>query len=516
MSINTAPSTTDLTARRRAGIAAVVPDLRIDWSRRTGISGTTPTLQVVVNSKLMPEQPVREGAYRAFRDLDCEYVRYVPWFPYPHMSVPELDPPTATTTSWDFTFADPPAIDFLDATAGRHPVLNFSTIPAWMFVGGEDVAYPEDPDGIFWRYNEGTELRDPSGRELGDYFARLVSWYTQGGFTDELGVRHESGHHYELPIWEVLNEADLEHATTPKAYTERYDVIVEAIRSVSPETEFVGLGIANPSANPEYFEYFLNPANHRDGIPLDWISYHFYAAPAVAEGIDEWQHTMFAQADGFLATVRYVESIRKRLSPSTRTMINETGAILGDDHLTAWGADMGPDPQIPDAYWNLAGAVYAHLVVELTRMGIDAVGASQLVGYPGQFPSVTMVDWETGAPNARFQVLRLLRDHIGPGDELVEDPLVATVGSGAGAMRRVTQLPTQLAFVRDGVRKVLLVNRTGSDTTVPVHGAAGGTLAVVDVASAGGPVREARVDSDIVPLGAYAVAVVTLPHGTGA
>lgn len=516
MSIDTAPASTDLAARRRDGVAAIVPDVRIDWSRRLATSTTTPTLQVVVNSKLMPGQAVREGAYRAFRDLDCEYVRYVPWFPYPHMSVAELAPPTATTTSWDFTYADPPTLDFLDATTGRHPVLNFSTIPAWMFVGGEEVAYPDDPDAIFWRYNEGVELRDPSGKELGDYFARLVSWYTKGGFIDELGEWHESGHHYELPIWEVLNEADLEHATTPKAYTERYDIIVEAIRAVSPGTEFVGLGIANPSANPEYFEYFLDPANHRDGIPLDWISYHFYAAPSVAEGIDEWQHTMFAQADGFLATVRYVESIRKRLSPSTRTMINETGAILGDDHLTVMGADMGPDPQIPDAYWNLAGALYASLFVELTRMGIDVVGESQLVGYPGQFPSVSMVDWETGAPNARFQVLKLLRDHIGPGDELIEDPLVAAAGPGSATLRRVAQIPTQLAYVRRGERKVLLVNRTGDDTTLTVHGATGGALAVVDVASGGGPVREARVESDAIPLAAYAVAVVTLPDATSA
>ena len=44
-----------------------------------------------------------------------------------------------------------------------------------------------------WDYEQGTELRDPSFKEVADYYARLLSWYTKGGFTDELGKRHESG-----------------------------------------------------------------------------------------------------------------------------------------------------------------------------------------------------------------------------------------------------------------------------------------------------------------------------------
>ena len=64
----------------------------------------------------------------------------------------------------------------------------------------------------------------------------------------------------------------------------------------------MGLALARAGASPRYFEYFLNPANHKPGIPLDFISYHFYAHPAPSEGIDDWQYTFFDQADGFLAT----------------------------------------------------------------------------------------------------------------------------------------------------------------------------------------------------------------------
>ena len=57
-------------------------------------------------------------------------------------------------------------------------------------------------------------------KEIGDYYGRLFSWYTQGGFTDEFGKRHESGYHYSIPYWEVLNEIEFEHQMTPETYTE--------------------------------------------------------------------------------------------------------------------------------------------------------------------------------------------------------------------------------------------------------------------------------------------------------
>jgi hypothetical protein len=125
--------------------------------------------------------------------------------------VAELEPPTAISTSWDFSRIDPITLDFLNATQGHDTVMNFSTIPAWMFITAKPVTFPDDPNQAFWHYTQGKQLRDPSGKELGDYYARLVSWYTKRGFTDELGRFHSSGYHYKFPIWEVLNEPDSEH-----------------------------------------------------------------------------------------------------------------------------------------------------------------------------------------------------------------------------------------------------------------------------------------------------------------
>jgi hypothetical protein len=292
--------------------------LTIHWEKTTVVSKSTPTLQVVVNPRLEQGEPLSTAAYQAVKQLGADDVRYVPWLPYPRLAVAELQTPTATKTSWDFSLIDPMTKDFLAATAGHPTVMNFSTSPAWLYKTDKPVTYPADPNQVDGDYTQGTELCDPSGKQLGDYYARLVSWYVNGGFTDELEVRHVSGYHYKFPIWEVLNEVDSEHAMSPQHYTERYDAIVSAIHKVSPETKFMGLALAAPSSHPGFFEYFLNPAHHKPGIPLDYISYHFYASPNRSQTLADWQYTFFDQADGFLNTVRYVESIRKRLSPSTR------------------------------------------------------------------------------------------------------------------------------------------------------------------------------------------------------
>jgi hypothetical protein len=475
----------------------------VHWDKVTSVSKTTPTLQVVVNPPLRRGTPVHDNAFQALHDLSADYVRYVPWLPYPRLGVAELEAPKNGMTYWDFSVIDPMTIDFLEATKGHSVILNFSTIPQWMYKTDKPVVYPDDPNKVVWDYEQGTELRDPSFKEIASYYARLLSWYTKGGFADELGKRHESGYHYSIPIWEVLNEVDFEHAMTPQTYTGLYDAVVAAMKKVQPNMKFVGVALAKPGERPDFFEYFLNHRNHKPGIPLDFLSYHFYAVPTPDEPLDIQQHTVFAQADGFLTTVRFIESIRKRLSPETRTTIDEIGIISADDN----GQDQPGHvtKPIPDAYWNLAGAEYAYIFGALTTIGIDVAGESQLVGYPTQFPSVSMVDWKDGKPNARLWVLRLLHDNFGPGDKLVE---IAPFSSSAPAQPYIYSL----ALVnKQGKRKILLVNKRDRDFGVSVVGAAGGQLEAVDVTTGFKPPTAAKLASDEFTLHGFSVAVVTLP-----
>ena len=171
----------------------------VHWDKVVRIFQTTPTLQVVVNPPLLRGTPVHDNAFQALQDLGANYVRYVPWLPYPKLAVAELEPPKDGKTSWDFTLIDPMTIDFLNATNGHSAILNFSTVPQWMFKTDKAIEYPADPAQVTWNYEQGTELRDPSLKEVADYFARLVSWSANGGFTDKFGQRPESEHQSPLP-----------------------------------------------------------------------------------------------------------------------------------------------------------------------------------------------------------------------------------------------------------------------------------------------------------------------------
>jgi len=479
-------------------LAQPPPDkVSVQWDKVTRVSKTIPTLQVVVNPPLRRGSAIHDNAFKALRDLQADYVRYVPWLPYPKLGVAELEPPKDGATSWDFSLIDPMTIDFLEATKGHSVILNFSTIPAWLHKSDKPAVYPDDPNQVTWTYTQRGEPRDPTFKEIADYYARLLAWYTQGGFTDELGQRHESGHHYAVSHWEVLNEPDLEYPADPQTYTRLYDAVVDAMRKVSPPTKFVGASLAFPSGNPAFFEHFLNHANHKLGIPLDFISYHFYAVPSPDETPETQEHTFFAQADGFLNVVRYVESIRKRLSPSTKTTINEIGAISAED-LTQGEPGYVFKP-IPDSYWGLVSAMYAYIFGQLSHIGVDVAGESQLVGYPTQFPSVSMVDWNDGRPNARFWTLKLLKDNFGPGDKLVE-----------------TKVDNRYVYVlgvvkSGGKRRVLLVNKRKRPFEMTVPGASGGQMDRVDQTTALQPPASSKLTDDRLTLGGFAVAVVTLP-----
>jgi hypothetical protein len=467
--------------------ALEVAPVTINWTQTILVSRSTPTLQVVVNPPLRRGSAIHDPVFAALRDLGADNVRYVPWLPYPRLAVAELEPPTTNTTSWDFSLIDPLTLDFLDATKGHPTILNFSTMPAWLFKTPQPVTYPADPNTPVWNYTQGTELKDPTLKPLSDYYARLVSWYVRGGFTDERGVRHKSGHHYKIAWWEVLNEMESEHNTTPQQYTERYDAIVSAIHQVSPKTKFVGLALADASRF-NYYEYFLNPKNHRPGIPLDMISYHFYASPgngAQASHPADWHFC--EQADKFLVTVRKIETIRKRLSPATKTDIDELGVIAPDQ---SW--------QNLPVYWNAAGAMYAYVYLELSKLGIENIGESQLVGYPTQYPSVSMVNWETGKPNARFRVLELLKDNFGPGDRLVPTQ-VANPAVAAQAYRTSTG------------RKLLLVNKSDAPVNVDLPPeAARARMDVVDTLTRENPAQSSTVPGTRVTLPPFAVAVLFL------
>ena len=484
-----------LASRLAAGQAAAITPVKVDWTKQVAVSKSIPALQVVVDPMLLRGAKMHDGSFAALRALGADYVRYVPWLPYPKQAVAELEEPKDGKTSWDFRYIDPTLDDFMRATEGHSVILNFSTIPAWLFKTDKPVTYPDDPNQVFWNYTQGTELRDPSCKEAAAYFARLISWYTKGGLTDEYGKWHESGHHYKIAYWELLNEIDFEHHWTPEAYTRFYDSATEAMLKVDPNLKFMALAMAKPSHTPEMFEYFLNPAHHRKGAPLDFITYHFYATPGPDQTIDDWQYTFDAQKEEFMTTIRFIETIRKHYSPSTRTDLDELGAILSED-----GKENDQPGYVakdePTNYWNLAGSMYADIYAQSALMGIDVIGESQLVGYKSQFPSVTMINYNTSEPNARYWVLKLLLDNFGPGDKLVE-----TDGFDTSY--------TAQAFSTAHGKKLLVINKRNREQSISLPAdAAGATVSFVAPSTADGKPKSGALAATTLVLEPFEVAVV--------
>jgi hypothetical protein len=151
---------------------------------------------------------------------------------------------------------------------------------------------------------------------------------------------------------------------------------------------------------------------------------------------------------------------------------------------------------IPPTYWNLAGAMYAYLYLELTKIGIDVAGESQLVGYPTQFPDVSMMNWANGKPNARYQVLKLLRDNLGPGDELQKTSLASPS-------------VTAQAFLTKKGKKLLLINKYDQDETLKLPQDAS-QITYVDESTGDNPAAQKNITENHVTLKPYSVAIIDI------
>jgi len=93
----------------------------------------------------------------------------------------------------------------------------------------------------------------------------------------------------------------------------------------------------------------------------------------------------------------------------------------------------------------------------------------------------------------------LLRSNFGPGDKLVQTNIATPSVYGLGFV------------TRDGMRKLLLVNKRMWTVVASVPGASGGQLQVVDQQTGFQPPAVSQLGGDDIALGGLAVAVVTLP-----
>jgi hypothetical protein len=106
-----------------------------------------------------------------------------------------------------------------------------------------------------------------------------------------------------------------------------------------------------------------------------------------------------------------------------------------------------------------------------------------------------MMDWMSNRPNARFWVLKLIKDSLHPGDKLVETKLNSKDIGGQ-------------AFVTPEGRKLLLVNKRNREQVVAVPNSENVKVLAVDPDSAENPARSIDVVKGTIHLAPFAVTVV--------
>lgn len=531
-------------------ITSAVTTVTVDFSKVIRTSRTVTTLQVVSNPILdrtfvAPNgtsfrNPIHDNAWASLKALQADLVRFVPWFPYPKKSVAELDAPSKSKTrrtSWDFSHILPQLEDFMDAVYGQNHtvVLNFATQPCWLFGDAENktqnCSYPENPDESFFGYVRGNRknLLDPSGKTLASYFGRLLSYIVKGEFVDEDGIKHTGGPAYSRfnrkngHVWELLNEA--EHSYTVDQYIHDYDVVVsemiEAVGGPDYAPAFMGIGGAAVGSvgGAEWLPPFLNRSKHGPSVPpIDYVSIHHYAGCSKRTDPSTYSSGFFGDFSAWMQDFKDKAITARDASsfPHTKIDLNEIGIIMPHDN----DPGKGITANLPDIYWNAAGATYAYVFATLAPLGVEVLGQSQLAGSPEipewgiplpQYPSVSLLDWRTGLGNARYWVLKLLIEEFAPGDALVSTQCQAgTPGTPL--------LSCMGAITKSGAHKLLIVNHLNEVQSVKMNGFPAGEaqMRIVDpksvqVASSSG-IRNATIQADSFELQPFAVVVVLGGH----
>jgi hypothetical protein len=474
-----------------------------NWDKVIATSRTDIGIQDCPEPPLYRGSAIHDKIYQLLHDFQGNFSRLQPWYPLPQTAVAELRPPEKTQTFWDFTLMDELVQDFMKATAGHPVVFQPGTVPAWM-TSSAPVRFPSDPKVLDWHYGRDAKINNLTAKQFGAYQARLASWYLKGGFKDELGNWHASGHAYKFDYWEPLNEED--QRFSPAELTRLYDAAVDAVRKVDSSMKFVGPTLADPVGGAEYINYFLNIRNHKPGIPIDMVAYHFYTQTESDETPQLMQLTMFREADKFLAAVGYIEAIRKQLLPKAPTDVDELGSIL---QPAVWPTLLQP---IPKSYWTMSGAVWAYMYGNLAAKGIEVLTAAELIDYPGMFAGTTILDWDSGVPNARYWVVKLLHDNFGPGDKVIQPPAHPDDASRATTLDSSYQLYVQPFITPHGDRRILLINKRDHPIDTLVVGATGGYEQHIDADTTTlEPAR--KITDDALRLPASAVYVVTMPPG---
>jgi hypothetical protein len=391
------------------------------------------------------KNPMHDVLYSRLKELGTDHIRYMQAQDTNGLNnisaYPEPYPPNNAThsTSWAHLLSgiDPFVVDFCAATKFgdcSDTIIFIGPLPPWLFhtsMNNHTVCTATDSTHCTGA------LIDPSGRQAGEYFSRIVSWFTKGGFVDEFGVAHTSNHHYNFTLWEVLNEPNgyQHYQQAPsfiETYTRAYDGITTVLHRDHPELNFVAMCYGGIPTLP-VLQYFLNESHHSaEALKANWppafLTFHIYescsASLLCTPGLEP---SVLIQAQ---QAARYIlAATNGRTKPAVDEM-GTFGPAIDYDTTLDGGAQRF-------AFWNPRAAWFAAAYGQLAEVGVEQMGASQFFGFPsnvgrargwhaggqGQdkgvngsfwyYPFLSALDWDTGRPNPRYHVVKLLVDTLG-------------------------------------------------------------------------------------------------------
>jgi hypothetical protein len=219
--------------------------------------------------------------------------------------------PEAQRGDWNFSVPDA-AIAHLRAQ-GTSFVLNVRSAPPWMF----------DASGHLPRQNFPLFAR---------YMARLVGWYNKGGFTDDNGIYHASGHSEWVHTWEIWNEPSSGGEIpvyvanrnalymSPQDYALMYSEVVAAMRAVDPTIVAGGPALSGHSA--QAFTWYLSNFLLDATQPISFVSFHFYPTENRQEP-DQAVLQNFSQSYG--QYISAVQAMMRQIHKNIPLWIDELG-----------------------------------------------------------------------------------------------------------------------------------------------------------------------------------------------
>ncbi len=347
--------------------------------------------------------------------------------------------PEETRGDWNFSYPDA-AIGHLRAQ-GTSFFLNVRSSPPWMF----------DASGHLPRQNFPL---------FAQYMARLVGWYNKGGFTDDSGRYHASGHSEWVHTWEIWNEPSSGSEIpvpvanrnalwmSPQDYALMFSEVVAAMRAVDP-TVAVG-GPALSGYNAHAFTWYLSNFLLNVTQPVSFVSFHFYPTGNIKEPD---------------------QAVLQNLSQSYGQYINAVQRMMQQIHksIPLWIDELGFNaysrlPIDPRGTSLIGYAFVADVFAQSVASGVAQVNEFPLVGDA----QLGLIDMKSGAPFRTYWLYTMLAQAFPLGSQVV---LNTRLPSGVVAIAAISPDRRTLHMLLGNMRAATAkdVNGNGVPHTVCIN-----------------------------------------------